>query len=113
MLSQRHLVELFHTFWHLGVAVLAIVLALFASGHAILRKRDPRAAIAWMGLAWLVPIGGALLYFAFGVNRLRRQAALLRRGLERYHVPPRPRSLAEGAVTDPKPASETVAVPEE
>lgn len=113
MPSESTARELFHQSWHYGVAAVALVLSVLASLHAILRKRDPRAAIAWMGLAWLVPIGGALLYFAFGVNRLRRQAALLRRGLERYHVPPRPRSLAEGAVTDPKPASETVAVPEE
>lgn len=74
-------------YWHWGVAVVAVVLSLLASGHAILRKRDPRAAIAWMGLAWLVPIGGAVLYFLFGVNRLRRQAALLRRGLQRHEVP--------------------------
>jgi len=88
MLTQLHYPELIHQFWHVGIAALAVVLSVLASGHAILRKRDPRAAIAWMGLAWLVPIGGALLYFAFGVNRLRRQAALLRRGQERYHQVP-------------------------
>jgi cardiolipin synthase A/B len=87
MLAQSHLLELFHTFWHIGLAGVAVVLSILASGHAILRKRDPRAAIAWMGLAWLVPIGGAALYFLFGVNRLRRQAALLRGGLQRYEVP--------------------------
>ncbi len=87
MPDHHDLFSLVHSFWHYGVAGLAFVLSLFASGHAILRKRDPRAAIAWMGLAWLVPIGGALLYFVFGVNRLRRQAALLRRGLQRFQVP--------------------------
>ncbi len=75
--------ELFHSFWHYGLAGIALVLSLLASGHAILLKRDPRAAIAWMGLAWLVPIGGPLLYFAFGINRLRRQAT----AQQRYQVP--------------------------
>jgi len=87
MSSQLYLPEWVHVSWHVGLAGLAIVLSILASGHAILRKRDPRAAIAWMGLAWLVPIGGAILYFTFGINRLRRQAALLRRGQQRYQVP--------------------------
>ncbi len=87
MPGHHDLLSLVHSFWHFGVVGVAFVLSLLASGHAILRKRDPRAAIAWMGLAWLVPIGGAVLYFVFGVNRLRRQAALLRQGLQRFQVP--------------------------
>jgi cardiolipin synthase len=70
--------------WNLFIAGLAIVLSVVASAHAVLHKRDSRAAIAWVGFIWLVPLVGALLYFIFGVNRIRRQAALLRSGLERY-----------------------------
>src|SRR5438093_9420302 len=72
--------------WHLAVAGLALLLSILASGHAVLRKRDSRAAIAWVGFVWLVPLLGAVLYFIFGVNRIRRQAALLRASLERYRA---------------------------
>lgn len=61
----------------LGAAYL--VASLVASGHVVLRKRDPRAAIGWVGLIWLVPGLGALLYAVFGVNRIRRRAIALRR----------------------------------
>jgi cardiolipin synthase len=37
-----------------------------------------------VGFIWLVPLVGAASYFVFGINRLRRQAILLRRDLERY-----------------------------
>src|SRR5258708_8943201 len=72
--------------WHIVVAGLALLLSVLASGHAILYKRDSRSAIAWVGFVWLVPLLGAVLYFVFGVNRLRRQAAFLRENLARYHA---------------------------
>jgi cardiolipin synthase len=61
------------------VMLAAVVLALFTSVHAVLHKRDPRAAVSWSGLIWLVPIGGAMLYLMFGVNRIARRAGKLRR----------------------------------
>ena len=70
--------------WHILFVALAILLSIVACGHAVLFKRDSRSAIAWVGFIWLVPVAGSVLYFIFGINRLRRQAALLRRGLERY-----------------------------
>jgi len=75
-----------HEVWHILVAGLALVFSLVASGHAVLYKRDSRAAIAWVGFVWLVPLLGGVLYFIFGVNRLRRQAAFLRGNLERYRA---------------------------
>jgi cardiolipin synthase len=78
--------ELGHYAWHLAFAGLAFVLAVAASGHAVLYKRDSRSAIAWVGFIWLVPLGGAALYFILGVNRLRRRAVLLRADLERYRA---------------------------
>jgi cardiolipin synthase len=83
--------DIAHRVWHITFAGLALGLSLFASGHTVLYKRDSRAAIGWVGFIWLVPLVGALLYFIFGINRLRRQAALLRRHLQRYRAPtPRP-----------------------
>src|SRR5215472_9398416 len=76
-----------HWAWHLFFAGLAVGISALASGHAVLFKRDSRAAIAWVGFIWLVPLVGAVLYFVFGVNRLRRQAALLRAHVEPYQAP--------------------------
>ena len=75
--------DLAHHAGKLALLGLDLLLAGVASGHAILYKRDSRSAIAWVGFIWLVPLGGAVLYFILGINRIRRQAVLLRRGLER------------------------------
>ena len=80
--------ELAHRFWHFGVAGLALLLSVLASGHAVLYKRDSRATISWVGFVWLVPLVGAVLYFLFGVNRIRRRAIQLRSNRERYQAQP-------------------------
>jgi cardiolipin synthase len=72
--------------WHYFIGALALCLSIIASAHTVLRKRDSRAAIAWVGFIWFLPLVGALLYFIFGVNRLRRQATLLRAGMEHYRA---------------------------
>jgi cardiolipin synthase len=84
MASQADLWTVVHQVWHIAVGGLAILLSLIASAHAVLYKRDSRAAIAWVGFIWLVPLVGAVLYLIFGINRLRRQALLLRSDLEHY-----------------------------
>jgi len=72
--------------WHIAAIVLGLLLSVLATGHIVLNKSDSRAAIAWVGFVWLVPLAGAVLYFIFGVNRIRHKAALLRRNLERYRA---------------------------
>lgn len=64
--------------WAWLLTIAQVIVAVIASGHVILRKRDVRAAIGWVGLIWFVPFGGALLYLLFGINRIRRRAADLR-----------------------------------
>lgn len=74
-------------FLPVALVALSLVLSLITSMHAILHKRDPRAAVSWAGLIWLVPVGGALLYVTFGVNRIARRAGKLRqkrKPLERF-----------------------------
>src|SRR5215470_5195134 len=73
-------------FWHYGVAGLTLLMSVLASGHALLYKRDSRAAVAWVGFVWLVPLVGAVLYFIFGVNRIQRRAISLRGQMEPYHA---------------------------
>ena len=70
------------------LAALAAVVNVFASGHALLHKREPRAATIWLGVIWTFPALGILLYFALGVNRIRRHALKLRLHKTRQRVVP-------------------------
>ncbi len=45
-----------------------------AAGHALIYKRDPRAALGWIATCVFFPLVGPLLYFAFGINRARTRA---------------------------------------
>lgn len=72
------MIELVKSFSTPFLAVLQVAIAAAASAHAVLYKRDVRAAIGWIGLIWLVPFGGAALYALFGINRIRRRASDLR-----------------------------------
>lgn len=62
-----------------AAAALAAAAALIASGHAVIYKRDPRSSFAWVGVIWLAPGLGPLLYVLFGINRIERRAAKFRR----------------------------------
>ena len=59
--------------------MLAILLSVVCAGHALLWKRDPRAALGWIAVCLLLPGVGAVLYLLFGVNRIRARAQYLRR----------------------------------
>lgn len=86
------------------IASMVLILQLLASIHIMRTKDDVRSAIAWIGLVWLAPIFGLLVYWLFGVSRIRRRARLSRqkRGLA-------PRS---GGLTDPGGPLLTDAVPD-
>lgn len=58
---------------------LDILISAVITVHVLLRKRNVTSAIGWIGLAWLSPIVGAILYFTFGINRVQRRAQILRR----------------------------------
>lgn len=65
-------------------AVVHVVVATGITVHALLNKRNVRAAIAWIGLAWLSPLVGAVLYCVLGINRVSRRAARLSQGVIRH-----------------------------
>jgi cardiolipin synthase len=69
---------------HYGLVALTAALTLAGAGHALLYKRDHRAAVLWVALIVSLPLLGATLYFLLGVNRIKRRATLLRGGLDRY-----------------------------
>jgi len=70
------------------MAALTLATALLASAHAAMRKRDSRAAVLWIVIAWTLPLAGPLLYVLVGINRIKRQAALLRGDLEHFYARP-------------------------
>mgnify|MGYP006422038947 CR=1 FL=1 len=76
-----------------GAVTLAyLAAAAWVTGHALLHKEDSRAAVAWIGLAWLSPLVGSALYAVFGVNRIARKASRL----SSRHRPDRPGPEAGG-----------------
>lgn len=54
-------------FFYVSLIILSMI-------HALLNKRNIRAAIGWIGLIWFAPVLGIVLYFLFGINRIRRRA---------------------------------------
>lgn len=68
--ATKGLMPLLASLLHVGLAVAVTV-------HALLNKRDAHKAVGWIALAWLAPIGGALAYLVFGVNRIRRAGVAL------------------------------------
>jgi len=54
-------------------AVVAVA-AVFSAGHALLHKRDPRAALGWVTASFALPVIGPALYWLIGVNRIRTRA---------------------------------------
>jgi cardiolipin synthase len=73
--------------WTVVAALLSLAVAIAASGHVVLHKRDVRAALGWVGFIWLAPVIGAAAYLVFGVNRIRRRAQALRLPDVRARIP--------------------------
>jgi cardiolipin synthase len=66
----------------------ALAAALLASGHAVIYKREARAAALWLVFIWLLPALGPVIYLLLGVNRVERRAARMRRGMVRHRTTP-------------------------
>ncbi len=71
--------------WPDGVIIASVVLLaqILASIQIMRTKEEVRSAVSWLGLVWLAPIFGLLVYMLFGINRIQRRARLSRekRGL--------------------------------
>ncbi len=57
---------------------LHFALAAMSTAHALLYKRDSRAALGWIAVSFAYPFVGPVLYFLFGINRLRTRARQLK-----------------------------------
>lgn len=63
--------------WRSALLALWLAIAIGAAGHALLTRRDPRAAWGWIAVCWLFPFAGPALYFLFGIDRIRTRARRL------------------------------------
>lgn len=51
-----------------------LLMSIFAGVHVVLNKQSEASAFSWLGIIVLAPLLGAVLYWLFGINRIRRRA---------------------------------------
>ncbi|HSG35422.1 MAG TPA: phospholipase D-like domain-containing protein, partial [Sphingomonadaceae bacterium] len=59
------------------LGALVFLMAAGALCHVLVKKRDSRGAVAWVGLILFVPALGPVIYWLFGINRVARRAGRL------------------------------------
>ncbi len=74
------------------------LISLLSAGHALLTKRDPRAALGWIVTCMALPGLGAFFYWLLGVNRIRTRARELQKQGQGMHwlnvdAPPSPHDI--------------------
>lgn len=97
-------------FW-VSLGVVHLVIAILASGHALLHRPTARSSLVWIGSLAMLPGLGVLLYLVFGIDRIRRRALIkgytrdeLRK---RYpHLPSLARAENDYAIADDAPLSQ-------
>jgi cardiolipin synthase len=72
VISELGITAIVGSLAHLAIASLVTV-------HVLLYKRNVAASVSWIGIAWLSPFLGAVLYLTMGINRVKRRAQRLRR----------------------------------
>jgi len=59
------------------IVVCLFLVAIYAATHALIYKKDSRAAFGWIAVCIFLPLFGPLLYFIFGINRVHKRARAL------------------------------------
>jgi len=85
------------------VAGSALVCGLWAAGHALLNKRDPRSALVWVTLSLTVPLVGPFAYWLLGINRITRRALRWQRRRRQLHHDEEPAPREPSTVVLPAP----------
>ena len=85
------------------IIILHLLLSLYTAGHALLYKRDPRAAVTWIAVSMSFPFIGPLLYFLFGINRVRTHGRRVKSSLRLRLPAGYERSENEGTELPPAP----------
>jgi cardiolipin synthase A/B len=82
-----------------AAALAHVAIAGSVTVHVLLNKRNVAASVSWIGIAWLSPFLGALLYVTMGINRVKRRAQRLRR--RRAPLATAGETLADAIADDP------------
>ena len=90
------------------------LISLLSAGHALLTKRDPRAALGWIVTCLALPGLGALFYWLLGVNRIRTRARELQEQGQGMHwldvdQPPNSEDISQFPTSDASRALITMA----
>jgi cardiolipin synthase len=95
-----HWLDPLERIWPHLVAGLAFLGALLASIHALLNKRDSRAAVLWLGFIWLMPFLGPIY-----IHARRQPHSTLGTSLRAESSPGMRRAIPDdmGEWTSPKP----------
>ncbi len=64
-------------FYQFVLGVFILLTAVYSAVHALVYKKDPRAAFGWIAVCIFLPLLGPFLYFIFGINRVRKRALRL------------------------------------
>lgn len=91
--------NLVDNWWPQLLGLSGVLLAVLASVHILLTKRNIHARTGWIGLVWLVPVLGAVLYLLLGINRIHRRAVSMHRRLSMPAIAMHPRPSGESATT--------------
>ncbi len=59
------------------IVVCSFIVAIYAATHALIYKKDSRAAFGWIAVCIFLHLFGPLLYFIFGINRVHKRARVL------------------------------------
>ncbi|MEA3543786.1 MAG: cardiolipin synthase [Thermodesulfobacteriota bacterium] len=82
-----------------------LLCSILSAGHALLTKRDPRAAVGWIITCLAMPGIGAFLYWLLGVNRIRTKSREIQehgQGMHWLHVdqPPQQKHIKHFPTSD-------------
>ena len=64
----------FYLILSLTLSLTSTIISVAAAYHALMTKRDSRAALAWVAFSLFIPFAGPILYLLFGINRISRAA---------------------------------------
>jgi cardiolipin synthase len=78
MLGLERFLVILDPISQLVVTGVGIIFVIAVTIHVLLTKRDVGASIGWIGLSFVSPILGSILYYVLGINRVRKRARRLR-----------------------------------
>jgi cardiolipin synthase len=81
MLGLERFLIILDPITELVITAVGIIFVIAVTIHVLLTKRDVGASIGWIGLSFVSPILGSILYYVLGINRVRKRARRLRSNL--------------------------------